>query len=834
MKGMGMDRQGHLPRAARAAIVALGLLAGCVGAPEGGDGDEGDVADTYASFEEFEASTAREVGTGFYIVEGDIPIYTREELFEFYQENVAEGQLIVHTSSGVDASWSATDKLNLTYCVSTKFGANYDAVAKAMNDAAAAWSNAANVRFTHLTEQDGACTNTNARVTFDVEPTSGQAFAARAFFPNASRDKRTLLIDASSFGNIGVLTLTGILRHELGHAIGFRHEHTRPEAASCFEDSNYRDLSSYDSLSVMHYKQCNGTQTGDLVLTDRDKLGAAALYGRRNGGAENLAYGKAATQSSNYEIAVASRAVDGNIDGDYNHRSVSHTNGEASPWWQVDLGAVQPVGEVILHNRTDGSAFRLANFQVHVSKDGATWRTITYPGPAGPRHVVSVNEAARYVKVQLVADGTTRFLHMGEVEVLAARNLAKGKPATQSSVTAGGAPARAVDGNTNGNYSGNSVSHTDQEASPWWQVDLQAVQPIGDIVIYNRTDCCAERLSSFKVLVSSDGTNWTSFPHPGVAPTRKAFAVNIPGRYVKVQLDNLMGVTRYLSLAEVEVIAPRNLAKGKTASQSSNFDAQIGIALRAIDGATNGDFAGGSTTSTATSGDNAPWWQVDLGSVQPVGDVVLFNRTDCCSERLTKFKLLSSLDGQTWTAASDVQYVVGRWVELPVNRPARFVRVLFDDLGTPRVLSLAEVEVLAGRNLALAGAATQSSTFVTGDGIAGDAFRAIDGSTDGDFNHKSVTHTNQDAQAYWQVDLGALSPINEIALYNRTDGSMERLSNFKVRISEDGTTWKDFAFPGQAGPKESFKTLRVGRYVRVQLEGTNFLSLAEAEAYLWQ
>ena len=97
-------------------------------------------------------------------------------------------------------------------------------------------------------------------------------------WPSSSRKSREVLIATSSFGNISPWTLTGVLRHELGHTIGFRHEHTRPESGACFEDNNWRALTAYDSSSVMHYPQCNGTQNGDLVLTNLDKQGASALY----------------------------------------------------------------------------------------------------------------------------------------------------------------------------------------------------------------------------------------------------------------------------------------------------------------------------------------------------------------------------------------------------------------------------------------------------------------------------------------------------------------------------------------------------------------------------
>ena len=59
--------------------------------------------------------------------------------------------------------------------------------------------------------------------------------------------------------------------------------------------------------------------------------------------------------------------------------------------------------------------------------------------------------------------------------------------ATQSSYRAGsttqGDHAQyAVDGITNGNFNSGSVTHTNGQTDPWWEVDLKAVRTIEDIV----------------------------------------------------------------------------------------------------------------------------------------------------------------------------------------------------------------------------------------------------------------------------------------------------------------------------------------------------------------
>ncbi|XP_033126065.1 uncharacterized protein LOC117124048 [Anneissia japonica] len=71
----------------------------------------------------------------------------------------------------------------------------------------------------------------------------------------------------------------------------------------------------------------------------------------------------------------------------------------------------------------------------------------------------------------------------------------QGKPASQSSVAHGGQPERAIDGNTDSEYSsGGSCIHTAIENFNWWKVDLQETLTITRVRIYNRADCCTHRM----------------------------------------------------------------------------------------------------------------------------------------------------------------------------------------------------------------------------------------------------------------------------------------------------------------------------------------------------
>ena len=84
-------------------------------------------------------------------------------------------------------------------------------------------------------------------------------------------------------------------------------------------------------------------------------------------GSENVArMGEAKQVSTDYD-GPPQLAIDGNTDGNYAAKSVSHTGSADNPWWEVDLKSDQPLDRIVVWNRTDaGTEARLNNWRVAV------------------------------------------------------------------------------------------------------------------------------------------------------------------------------------------------------------------------------------------------------------------------------------------------------------------------------------------------------------------------------------------------------------------------------------------------------------------------------------
>jgi hypothetical protein len=268
------------------AVLSLGVAApGCVVG----------TADAPLSYEEFKAKFVTVAGTHrFY--DWDQPLAHPRQLKQLYAayelaktggESLSEAT--VNRTLFGDDKWSPADAQNLTYCVSDSFGAQKAAVVSGMATAGSAWQSASNgaVQFAYVPAQDANCTNANTAVTFNVIPNSTvSGLYATSFFPSQGRADRQLIVYvAQALDPNAMFPFAGILRHELGHTLGLRHETTRTQAVvqygfQCFENVFFRAITDYDDLSVMTTPACMGSAIKNkaLSISTLDAAGIRELY----------------------------------------------------------------------------------------------------------------------------------------------------------------------------------------------------------------------------------------------------------------------------------------------------------------------------------------------------------------------------------------------------------------------------------------------------------------------------------------------------------------------------------------------------------------------------
>ena len=114
----------------------------------------------------------------------------------------------------------------------------------------------------------------------------------------------------------------------------------------------------------------------------------------------------------------------------------------------------------------------------------------------------------------------------------------------------------------------------------------------------------------------------------------------------------------------------------------------------------------------------------------------------------------------------------------------------------------------------------------------GKASRAVDGNANGHWGRGTSSHTAQNRNVWWQVDLGKTYPVYMVLVHNRQDTAHDRIDNVKVYVVNGnqkqlcGTiSWRKHVhvYPVSCGGKKGSK---------VRLENKwNYLTLAEVEVF---
>ncbi|KAI8493475.1 hypothetical protein Bbelb_288720 [Branchiostoma belcheri] len=153
--------------------------------------------------------------------------------------------------------------------------------------------------------------------------------------------------------------------------------------------------------------------------------------------------------------------------------------------------------------------------------------------------------------------------------------------------------------------------------------------------------------------------------------------------------------------------------------------------------------------------------------------------------------------------------------------------------GRWKFCSIRDQRTFTDPNLASGRPTHQSST-----GHEGDPARAVDGNRSPHWAHNSCTHTNEENDPWWYVDLGRYVTVDHVTIVNRRDCCSERITPFDVHVGYS----TDVASNPRCGghhhfpPTESEHAVHCGglrgRYVGIRLPGKRrILTLCEVEVY---
>jgi len=641
--------------------------------------------------------------------------------------------------------------------------------------------------------------------------------------------------------------------------------------------------------AALYYKPKACNCEGTALIAGRQCIFQKSIAGQKN-----LAFGKPAEASDAPKPGEAWRAVDGfrghgvlKNEGDAmsNTRSMSCSLikvQQGKPMWlRVDLGYAHRITSFAITGGSDtdqsssvGLTTRVGDWNGDGLSDPAcavsikAYRGTFFQKCGGPL-------TGRYFSVW--SSETEEPMVLCEVEVFGdEQDLAAGKPTQQSTVKDGAEASRAVDGNTSGNMSEGSCTETDgtSDDPPWWSVDLESNASIDSVTIWNRVDCCGERLSAegheFEVRVGNHATKYDENVKCGdmhkIEEGKTTATIQCDkkqGRYVFIDIP--VG-KRVLTLCEVRVkgsTVVADVSKGKPCGQSSGANCAL-----ALDGNINGNQNAGSCSTTQKDPENTnPWWYVDLQDEYRVSSVEIFGRTDCCGDRLANFVVRVG-DKKPQNGNLDANMACNQktnggknqYNTFNINNPAlptmtvkchnelgNYVSIDIPDRSD--FLSLCEVKVYGTKsgkiavNLALGKQTTQSST-----GWNGAAARAVDGNVAGTYTSGSCTHTFNDVSknaggvSWWAVDLGKEADVRKVVVYNRNDDCCKNRQNqFQVRIG-DRKNEGVLKNPPCGSPQSfnDFTSLNVmcpsgamlGRYVSIDLAAKqDYLSLCEVKVY---
>ncbi|XP_071793024.1 uncharacterized protein [Asterias amurensis] len=341
----------------------------------------------------------------------------------------------------------------------------------------------------------------------------------------------------------------------------------------------------------------------------------------------------------------------------------------------------------------------------------------------------------------------------------------------------------------------NGFFHTKDDERPFWTVQLKEEHCIGRVTLFNRKELCCTRLAN-AVVRAGVSRFYNANGRCGVPVTARQ--AEKPGGVIDVycnppllasEVNVVLPNKEFLHLREVmlqEYPIQRCHQQERRLStlslpteQSSEYDAAKYSAERAADGFINKFVYEG---FSHTGQDFDPWWRVDLLDTHCISKVVLFNRASS-SKRLADAVVRAGTNKNIHKNAQCGSAITADQAKIPggdlavyCQRPLKARYVSVNIPGRKEWLHLREVEIYEldvdpcesdERDVSLIGKPTKQSSLL---GNKYSPVTAADGNEDTKLSPEHIcTHTKEEDNPWWMVDLQDKRCISKVVLLNRGD-----------------------------------------------------------------
>ena len=390
--------------------------------------------------------------------------------------------------------------------------------------------------------------------------------------------------------------------------------------------------------SLTRFVKLQMGSTGDKALN----LSQIECF-NKNG--ENVTKGKTVTTNFSSPYKTNPNILTDGILTERNPSQIYHPADNNKDWVLIDLVKPQEITKCtiyknccdnilygarlgLLNSNSSEFEFKIFSTEPENSVEFGTAATLT---PIIP------TDTTRFIKLQMANTGD-KAMNLSQIACFNTKNenVTKGKTVTANAPSPYGiSPNNLTDGNLKARPHPQSF-HSANGNNDWVSIDLTSSQNISRCVIYNRSDCCGERLIGAKLSLLDLNNNEvkSSIVSTGNAENTISFEPEI--RIIRLQMDSTGDKVMNLSQIACFNIKNENVTKGKTVT--ANAPSPYGMSANNL---TDGNLSARPHPQSFHSANaNNDWVSIDLGSSQQISRCEIYNRSDCCGQRVIGAKLM--------------------------------------------------------------------------------------------------------------------------------------------------------------------------------------------------